>query len=381
VAKEIVHTWEIAGMPDFWDVTPNDGSGFCTCDNCRALDQKFGDVSYTKEQIWSPPPYPPLDNPGDSVTGLYVSLSDRYVWFWNQLIHAMREKKPDVKIGVYFYSAYRNPPKNLKLEEGIVGKIVHGYNFSFWEQWWEAGARETGLRPNWWHVGACGPHLPLHTVGRYLEQARSAGMILIDMDSMKEFWATQGPYYYLVARLIARPDLSAEEIIQEYCDAFGPAAGDIRRYLDFWEEYHKKVAYNIPAGGMLSQDPGGFYESISLEKFGTVMHPLSGHWKTLPFIYTPEIIGQGKAILDQAMEKAVTKETHDRIEFLKDGLVQVILTSALIEAPESNKPEEMKKLLDFNKEMQKKHGYWCNTGISTMKSRGVIGREVDLNGM
>ncbi|MGL4631449.1 MAG: DUF4838 domain-containing protein, partial [Leadbetterella sp.] len=31
---EIVRRWELAGMPEFWDITPNDGKGFCTCDRC-----------------------------------------------------------------------------------------------------------------------------------------------------------------------------------------------------------------------------------------------------------------------------------------------------------------------------------------------------------
>ena len=50
------------------------------CDGCRKLDQGYGDVTYTKEEIWSRPPH--------------VSLTDRYVWSWNQLVREMRNRIP-----------------------------------------------------------------------------------------------------------------------------------------------------------------------------------------------------------------------------------------------------------------------------------------------
>lgn len=219
VTEQIVRGWEEAGRPDFWDVTPNDGSGYCTCDNCRALDLKYGGVTYSKEDIWKQAPH--------------VSLTDRYVWHWNQLIRIMREKNPNVRIGVYYYSAYRNPSRTLKVEDRIVGQIVHGFDFSFWKSWQAVGAKEIDLRPNWWHMGANGPNLPLRQAGEYVEQARKSGMRLFLMDSLMEYWAAQGPYYYVMARLAARPDLTTEDVISEYCEAFGKAAPETRRYLDF----------------------------------------------------------------------------------------------------------------------------------------------------
>ena len=367
VAGQIIRDWETAGMPDFWDVTPNDGNGFCTCENCRDLDLKFGDVSYTREEIWT--------RPG------HVVLTDRYVWFWNQLITRMRQKNPNAKIGVYFYSAYRNPPKRQKLEEGIVGVIVHGMDFSYWESWQEAGAGEIGLRPNWWHMGACGPNLPLRQVGNYIEKARDAGMVMLYMDTMMEYWPTQGPYFYLVARLVARPDLDTESIISEYCETFGSASAYIRKYLQFWEDYHKEVAYNIPAGGMLSQDPDGIYERVCREHFGGPQHPLRGHWKTLPYIYTEDILGEARQILDEADQAAAGEKTVLRINLLRDGLEWVEKAAAYMGAPEQGKEASLKLLAEFKKAMQGKYGYWNTKDIYMMKYWGIIGEEFDLSGM
>ena len=367
VMEEILRLWRAAGKPDFWDVTPNDGNCFCTCDGCRKLDQEYGDVAYTKEEIWKRPPH--------------VSLTDRYVWFWNQLIREMRKQNSDAKIGVYFYSAYRDPPKHLRLEDGIVGEIVHGFDFEFWKSWQAVGAQEIGLRPNWWHMGASAPHLPLHTVGPYVEQARENGMRWIKMDTLVEYWATQGPYYYLVARLIARPDLSTEEIIAEYCDAFGTASAEIRRYLDFWEEYHQRVAYNVPAGGSLSQDPNGLYERVCQEQWGAVVHPLSGHWRTLPSIYTPDVLARGQAILDDAESKANDEATRLRIQFFRDGLVQVGKTVAVLKARKGDQEIPIRSLNAFSRDARKKYGYWGSNGLWIMQHWGVIGKEVNLEGM
>jgi hypothetical protein len=128
VTEEILRLWRVAGKPGFWDVTPNDSACYCTCDDCRALDLAYGDVTYTKDEIWHRPPH--------------VSLTDRYVWFWNQLIRKMRQENPNVKRGIQFYSAYRDPPKKLWLEDGLIGEIVHGFDFEFWKSWQTVGRAE-----------------------------------------------------------------------------------------------------------------------------------------------------------------------------------------------------------------------------------------------
>ncbi|MFZ5831844.1 MAG: DUF4838 domain-containing protein [Planctomycetota bacterium] len=367
VTEEILRLWEAAGRPDFWDVTPNDGNGFCTCDDCRALDREYGGVEYTQEEIWERPDH--------------VSLTDRYVWFWNQLIRKMRQRNPYAKIGVYFYSAYRDPPKKLRLEEGIVGEIVHGFDFDTWRAWQAVGAREIGLRPNWWHMGANAPHLPLHKAGRYLELARENGMGWIKMDSLMEYWAAQGPYYYLVARLVSRPEMSSEEVITEYCDAYGAASKDIRRYIDFWEAFHERVAYNVPAGGALSQDPKGLYECVCRQEFGDVLHPLAGHWKTLPKVYTPEVLAEAHAILEDAQRQADTNDTRRRIEFLREGLTQLSKTAAIVASPKSKQQSAIRELADFTEAAWAKYGYWGQNGLGPMKRRGVLGQNVNLEGL
>ncbi|MEM6687875.1 MAG: DUF4838 domain-containing protein [Planctomycetota bacterium] len=367
VTDEILRLWRTAGRPDFWDVTPNDGNCFCCCDDCRALDEKFGGVTYTKDEVWRRPPH--------------VNLTDRYVWFWNGLIRKMRVENAKAKIGVYFYSAYRDPPTQLRLEPGIIGEIVHGFDFELWKSWQAAGASEIGLRPNWWHMGANAPHLPLRTVGAYIEKARDSGMRWIAMDTLVEYWATQGAYYYLVARLIARPDLTTKDIIDEYCDSFKESSNAIREYLHFWESYHRTVAYNIPAGGSLSQDAKGLYEKVSRERFGSVVHPLRGHWQTLPWIYPPEVLDQANLKLTLARNLAGDEVTRRRIDFLIDGLGQLERTIAIVKTPKNDRGKLIKPFKQATRVNQQKHGYWGLDGLWIMSHWGVFGKEVNLEGM
>jgi hypothetical protein len=124
-----------------------------------------------------------------------------------------------VTISTYAYSCYREPPGDVKLEPGMVVGLVNSYSgTAVWQKWNEAGAR-LFLRPNWWHVGGSAPHIPLHAQGEYFRYAQAHSMIGFDFDRLRGEWGTQGALYYLVARLSVRPDLSIDQVIDEYVSA------------------------------------------------------------------------------------------------------------------------------------------------------------------
>ncbi len=365
---EIIRRWKLAGSPDVWDVTNNDGKGWCTCDRCLAIDKQFGTPAYTKEDIWR----------GRD----FVNLTERHVWFWNGVVKRMRETNPNTNILVHLYGQHKTPPQNQKLEPGILGEMVHGYDFSVWHDWTKAGVTGIGLRPNWWYMGGSGPHVPLHIVGDYIKKAHQNRMTHLFMDSLNEFWATQGPYYYMVGRLADNPDLSIDTVIDDYCSAFGKAAKDVREYVNFWENYMKKVAYNIPAGGSLSVDSTGIYERVCREYFEGALHPLQNHWRTMPYIYTPEILGQARAILSKAMKNAKNDPVAtQRLVFLQDGLNHVELSSAFVKAKKADQEKALTALAQFDKAMKAKHGYWGSKELKLMKQWGLIGKEFNVDDM
>jgi hypothetical protein len=148
-----------------------------------------------------------------------ANLARRFVRFWNELLVRMRKENPEVTISTYAYSCYREPPGDVKLEPGMVVGLVNSYSgTAVWQKWNEAGAR-LFLRPNWWHVGGSAPHIPLHAQGEYFRYAQAHSMIGFDFDRLRGEWGTQGALYYLVARLSVRPDLSIDQVIDEYVSA------------------------------------------------------------------------------------------------------------------------------------------------------------------
>ncbi len=78
---------------DIIGMGPIDGRGFCECENCKALDG--GD-------------YDPFGN--------YASMTDRYVWFFNQVLEGIKDEFPDKRIGFYAYSVYNRPPVKMEAE-------------------------------------------------------------------------------------------------------------------------------------------------------------------------------------------------------------------------------------------------------------------------
>lgn len=350
VAEQVIAEWKEAGSPDNWNVCPNDGTGFCTCDNCRALDD------------------PPNQDPTDVWRG-QANLTGRYVDFWNRLIVEMRKTNPNVTISSYAYSSYREPPAGVKLNPGIVLGMVHTYHaYDEWKAWSDAGA-QLFLRPNWWHMGGPAPHIPLHTQGEYFLFARENSMIGYDMDSLIGFWGTQGPLYYLMARLGSRDDLTVDDVIAEYCSAFGAAEGAVREYIAYWEDFTNRASYAVPAGGVVSVDENGLYEQAARE-YDMNIHPIASSWPILPALYDDELLDGAEAILARAEAAAAsdTVEVQARVAFLRDGLRHMRLVREVVAlsdprfrpegATEADFTDAAARLQDLRREITPRHVVW-----------------------
>ena len=297
VAEKIIAEWKAAGKPDNWRIVPNDSAYYCTSDASRQLD--LPDI-FKPMSIWE----------GD------VPLTRRYVRFWNKLIVKMRAINPNVELITYAYGAYRSPPPDsLKLEPGFVMQIVpHYLDTTTWEGWQRAGLKKIGLRPNWWHMGGSAPYLPLHAEGNYIKKAAGNGMMGIDMDSLLGYWGTQGVRYYLGVRLAARPELSVDTVIDEFCAAFGNAASTVREYFGYWEAFTNKLVISMSG----YEAPGGlFYKTVT--KHNLPNNALKGSWMIMPYVYTDEVCEPAEALLEQAKSLvAVNSIESKRVQMLID---------------------------------------------------------------
>lgn len=377
----IIAEWKAAGAPDNWNVCPNDSTGFDASDATRAMDD------------------PPNQDPMVIWKTADANLTARYVKFWNRLISKMRATNPNVTLSSYAYSAYRNPPlNNLKLQPGIVLGLVPSYwAQDHWSKWQQAGA-QLFLRPNWWHTGGVAPVLPLHQQGDFFKFAQSHDMVGFDSDSLMGYWGTQGPLYYVIARLMVHPEMSVDDIINEYSSAFGQAAPDIKRYLQYWEGFTAKAAYPAPAGGAVQPPQPGLVTEL-VRQHDLSPSPLAQGWQLIPYLYTDDVLNQAYAILDEATKAAKNDDpfVKQRIQFLRDGLDHLKLVREVLRLGYLKKrtPEQQKQyealsleLQQMRKQLTPKHVIWGEAENATEVRRhiptiaaNVMGKQEDLTGM
>jgi len=225
---------------------PNDGSGFCECENCRAL----GGGDY------------------DPFSG-EPSTTDRYIWLFNQVLAGIKDEFPDKKIGFYIYHTYMRPPVKQKPDPRITGALapitlcrVHGPNNPLCPEagYYQWLAVEWGkLLPELWDRGywsnlAC-PGLPFILVHRLREQipfGKQAGITGWRVETFHH-WATELPSMYIAAKLMWNADADVDALLDDFAATFyGPAQKPMRKYVTLLDEalrdadYHTGCSWDMP---------------------------------------------------------------------------------------------------------------------------------------
>ena len=209
---------------EFYGMGPNDGSGFCECAECRALDS--GELT------------PFTHRP---------SVTDRYFWFFNQLIKALEAEFPNVKIGTLVYSDTMMPPVKVKPDPRIVGCVAlihlcrihsprnpvcpesHTYEW-ICRRWHEAGVRvdNSGY---WFNLADPGlPFMMIHRIRDEIPLAYEFNHLGFARACATQ-WANEGPSLYLAAKLMWDHKTDVDALLKEFFTKFyGPAAGPMERY-------------------------------------------------------------------------------------------------------------------------------------------------------
>lgn len=381
VIEQIAREYEEAGRPRYWNVSPNDGSGFDISASTRAWDI-------------------PADQNIQEILTARANLTARYVRFWNLIYERLRQINPDVVLVTYAYSSYRTaPPAERPLTARAVIQIVDRLDgFENWKGW-ATYAEGLFLRPNWWHQGADAPYLPLKPAYEFLRFAAEHRMRGLDMDSILGYWATQGPNYYLAARQMSRPDISLETVLAEYTSAFGKAAPKIREYLDYWQKLTLEYNYALNATG--SEEPeNSRYQA--LVRAGKVPRSiLNGSKYALPYLYSDEVLTPALHMLDEA--EALIGESDSealrRVAFLRKGLdslkatrEQIRLGQKLKLSPSSEALDEFSKashaLESLREQLSSEHVIWAQAAKTYEERYGILLRssafernEINLDGM
>lgn len=354
VVEQIAAEYKAAGAPAYWCVCPNDGKGFDLDEETLSWDLPQGQ---SKEAIWT----------------AQGNLTARYVTFWNRVYARLKEINPDVALSTYAYHAYKTPPT---AERPLVAKaaiaIVPGFkDFDLWQGWaQQEGTQSMFLRPNWGHVGANAPYLPLDEAHRFLQFAWANKMAGFDNDSINGYWSTQGLIYYLWARMLSQPDLSKEAIIAEYTSAFGAGTPKVKEYFDYWLQRSREFALPESYGEHDPEYTKGKYAQL-VKEGKTELNFVRGPRYALPYLYTDEVLAPAFALLKEAT--ALVKEDTEaaaRVAFLENGLLEMIATRdliatsrAVIKAPRDQGlrkklAEEDAALSQLRRELNGSHAIW-----------------------
>ena len=341
---------------------PVDRPGRCTCDVCQAWD-----APQPEEPPWFAERVYATDRRAqEEFAGV---TSDRYARFWKTIHEKARKRNPHAMVSVSFIyeNEFPAPLFDIHLGKSLYGEFVqwqdphlryfpmHPEAYEWvkaqWLGWRKTGIR-MGYRPNYLHDGYVLPHFDTRQSGEFFKFAYENGMEGGSFDSLTGQWGVHGLRLYMHMRLLSDPTLEVDAIRAEYCSAFGPAAGTMDRYFQYWEDYSFDNQLRFVE---LFWEFGWRYRSYA---------------RKAHLAFPPEAFGPAERLLEQAAAEAgapgVPPEFAGRVEFVRTGLeharLAVRLTS-LFEiqeevpdtVPEANRAEAesaLRDLVAFRKQHQ-----------------------------
>ncbi|OGV54649.1 MAG: hypothetical protein A2017_19205 [Lentisphaerae bacterium GWF2_44_16] len=338
--KEIVRKWQknlkVTNLKDahIINACENDGTpGFCRCEKCMALDTRIEGENF------------------------YAHLTDRYIYFWNEIIKEAVKYDKDAKVVAYAYSYYYYPPRREKVLPGVilgfVPPLLINLNeyFSVWEK---AGVKEMFLRPNQLAISTAVTAGTERLVFNDFIIALKHGAVATDYDCGFGFWNSSGMLYYILAKAHTDPGKTFEYWEDEYCSLFGEASSYIKEYYSMWREIFEKR--NVP---LIMEK---YKEKIRMDDTDTRYIMLND----IERYYNEKDFEKGAEILNKAFKCNVSKNQKENIEKLITGNEHARLTVAFLKEvnciDEKNVMEENKekaleaagKLLDFRRENKNK---------------------------
>ena len=303
-----------------WNVpaTENDTPGKCLCPSCLAWDDPAlpaDRVEKAKKAFAA----------GRRSWANDLDLATRYCRFYLALEKLAKEIDPSAKVLGFAYANYNRPPRDLKLNPdiqiGYVGTLSYPWTAEKIDRvkrefsgWAKTGCTMK-FRPNFMLDGHNMPIFFARELHDLYHFALRNGMRNVYYDSNIGQYAANGPTMYMLVRMILRPELSADAILEEYYAAFAPAEREIREYFEYWESVSR------------SKETLAAFEKSNFEMVGAANGDFNHFYALAPSIYTPEVMTKGFGILAKAEAKAAGHpEALARIGYLRKGLRNSELT-------------------------------------------------------
>jgi len=279
-------------------VSPNDGSGFCRCQQCTALD-------------------PGMWPEGSGREGKPL-MADRMMTFYNQIAEVTSREFPDRYLGAYVYSYYSLPPERVKPHPNLalvlaINSAWRGGSEQFWAEdrekidGWAAVHDYMFMYDIFYSSTAMmGFPAPIvrHTVEymRHIKRMGYRGGYLYIGPTREAL----GPTYYLLAKLLWDADADADAIVDRYyADLYGDAAEQVRGYYEMVEE----AWVGAMAGelGEPSEEAAHFRDKGGRgHAFGVLLQA----WQP--------ILGEARLLLEQGLAAASTDADRARVQRVLD---------------------------------------------------------------
>lgn len=205
---------------------PRDGSGFCECPACRALDG--GD--------WDPFSGEP-------------SVTDRYLWFFNRFLEELDKTHPGKSVAFYAYHSYMRLPVKTVPNPRILPALapialcrIHGMDNpvcpdrSYYRglmTGWAKLLPQVFERGYWFNLAD--PGLPFSSVSKMRDEipaAAKAGIYGWRVEVIGH-WASELPSHYIGAKLMWDPGCDVDALLADFYDKFfGPASAPMKTYFE-----------------------------------------------------------------------------------------------------------------------------------------------------
>ena len=330
-AKAAIDFFNAQPDRDMFSLSPNDGSGFCTCAKCRALDN------------------------GVRADGRPI-LTDRLVTFYNAIAERVAKVHPTKLLGAYAYSYYREPPAKVKPHPNLY--LVHATNTAFhqgvgWpeehamEVQWRAVARHFAKYDIYYSpdssLNLIAP-MTRHLVERIRAEAKTGmeGGYLY----MGQSYEQLGAGHYLMGRLMWDADADAKALSSKYYRSlYGKAGPQVQAYYDLLETQLIKAKRTPPD------------TTIPAVRLALRKHPGLGSPACILSAYEP-VLGDATKLIDAARAADLSADERARLQRLNDQhellttTVRGMYVAARLESDAQSSAEDAKTLLALIEQRQ-----------------------------
>lgn len=219
---------------------PNDGGGYCECDNCRRLDGGVFDPVYGE-----------------------IAVTGRYIWFFNQVLAALDKDYPKLHLVWYVYARHMMPPPpSLKPDPRIVAVFapitldrIRGMDNPMspdrhilrWiiDRWNQLELNESYYR-GYYNNLAC-PQFPISQVDRIRRETpafRQQGINVMRVEVIRQSWASNAISLYLATRMMWNVNTDADALLDEfYAKFYGPAREPMKQYHEALDAAFRDTPY------------------------------------------------------------------------------------------------------------------------------------------